>query len=164
MINTNPVSKLATGGAYILLLFVSQEVTVTIGQLGKQNFPKGYYAYTGSALGAGASLRHRISRHLKKEKCLFWHIDYLLANENVSVKAVIAVETSENMECTVNTYLKSVNGSTIAVKGFGASDCKNSCGSHLLYFPEIDETKTLVQQLVGNLHLLSGIASVVVIE
>jgi len=50
-----------------------------------QMFPKGYYCYTGSARGSGSTnLKHRIGRHLKKEKRMFWHIDYVLKNQNIN--------------------------------------------------------------------------------
>ena len=82
-------------GTYTLLLFVSKDVTVTVGRLGKRKFPRGYYSYTGSALGKGATcLKNRVARHLKKEKRCFWHIDYLLADQNVSVEAVVRARFS----------------------------------------------------------------------
>ncbi len=163
--DVNLISELSTTGIYTLLLFLSKEVTVDIGKLGKQRFPEGYYTYTGSALGKGASsLKHRIARHLRKEKRKFWHIDYLLADENVSVEAVVAAETNENMECNLNSYLKNIMGATVPVTGFGASDCKKNCGSHMLYFPEIENVDLLVQKLVRHLQSSSGILSVLVVD
>jgi len=62
------ISEISTNGVYTLLLFVAKESTVEIGKLGKQKFPRGYYSYTGSALGKGAtSLKHRLARHLRKK-------------------------------------------------------------------------------------------------
>jgi Uri superfamily endonuclease len=158
------VSQLSASGVYTLILFVSKETTVTIGRLGRQRFPIGYYSYVGSALGKGASLKHRITRHLRKEKRRFWHIDYLLADPNVSVEAVVAAETNEKMECSLNGYLKKVSGTEVPVNGFGASDCRKNCGSHLLYFPELKNADILVQKLVEHLRSLSGILSVVVVD
>jgi len=144
---------------------LQKEVTLSIGKLGKQRFPMGYYTYTGSALGKGtASLKHRIARHLRKEKRMFWHIDYLLADENVSIEAVIVAETNQNMECKINQCIKTMKGAKVQVKGFGASDCRKNCGSHLLYFPEINKADFLVQSLVGYLQSASGILSVCVIK
>jgi Uri superfamily endonuclease len=164
-IDVNPVSEFPASGIYTLLLFASKEVTLTIGKLGKQNFPRGYYTYTGSALGKGAaSLEHRIARHLRKEKRKFWHIDYLLADENVSVEAVIAAETNKKMECNINSHIKGIKGAEVPVKGFGASDCRKNCGSHLLYFPEIENADCLVQKLVRYLQSESGILSVCVVH
>jgi Uri superfamily endonuclease len=159
------IQELSTSGIYTLLLFLPKQVTLDIGKLGKQRFPRGYYTYTGSALGKGAtSLKHRVARHLRKEKRKFWHIDYLLADGNVSVEAVIATETNENMECKTNEYLKSIRGAKVQVKGFGASDCQKNCESHLLYFPEIENADLLIQKLVGHLQSASGVLSVCVIE
>jgi len=159
------IQELSTNGIYNLLLFLPKQVTLTIGKLGKQRFPIGYYTYTGSALGKGASsLKHRIARHLKKEKRRFWHIDYLLADESVSIEAVIVAETNENMECKTNQYIKTIMGAEVPVKGFGASDCRKNCESHLLYFPEIENADFLVQKLVRHLQSASGILSVCVIH
>ena len=158
-------SEFSTTGIYTLLLFLSKQVTLTIGKLGKQRFPMGYYTYTGSALGKGASsLKHRICRHLRKEKRMFWHIDYLLADENVSVEAVIVAETNENMECKTNQHMKTIMGAKVPVKGFGASDCRKNCKSHLLYFPEIENADCLVQKLVEYLQSSSDILSVYVVH
>jgi len=158
-------SEFSTTGIYTLLLFLPKEVTLTIGKLGKQRFPMGYYTYTGSALGKGASsLKHRIARHLRKEKRMFWHIDYLLADENVSVEAVIVAETNENMECKTNQHIKTIRGAKVPVKGFGASDCRKNCKSHLLYFPEIENADCLAQKLVEYLQSSSDILSVHVVN
>ena len=164
-IDVNLVSEFSTNGIYTLLLLVSEEVSLAIGKLGKQRFPRGYYTYTGSALGKGAtSLKHRIARHLRKEKRRLWHIDYLLADENVSVEAVLAAETNKKMERTINSRIKGIEGAEVPVKGFGASDCRKNCGSHLLYFPEIENADCLVQKLVRHLQSESGILSVCVLH
>ena len=163
--DVNLISDLSTTGVYTLLLFLSKKVTMDIGRLGKQRFPMGYCSYTGSAFGKGSSnLKHRIARHLKKEKRMFWHIDYLLADENVSVEAVIAAETNEKMECNTNQYMKKIMGAKVPVRGFGASDCRKKCGSHLLYFPEVEKADCLVQKLVEQSQSTSGILSVTVID
>ena len=163
-VDSKLVSQLSPRGVYTLLLFVPHETILTIGKLGKQKFPRGYYTYTGSALGNGASLKNRISRHLKKEKKMFWHIDYLLADKSVSVRAIVVAETVEKIECKVNRCLKDRNKTKVLVKGFGASDCKNSCGSHLLYFADNNEPEELIQKHVECLQGLNGVFSVVVIK
>ena len=164
-INVKLYSKLSTCGVYTLLLFFSKDTTLTVGKLGVQMFPKGYYCYTGSARGSGSTnLKHRIGRHLKKEKRMFWHIDYVLKNQNVSVEAVVAAETKKKLECNINSYLKNSRITKVLVMGFGSSDCRKNCGSHLLYFPEIKKIDCLVQGLVENLKLLKDVHSVVLIE
>ena len=97
---------------------------------------------------------------MRRKKRKFWHIDYFLGNENVSVEAVIVAETNKDMECNLNSYMKSIMGAKVPVTGFGASDCRKKCGSHLLYFPEIENVDWLVQKLVRHLQLSSGILSV----
>jgi Uri superfamily endonuclease len=131
------IQALPTNGIYTLIIFLSREICLNVGKLGQHRFPKGYYTYTGSALGKGASsLKRRISRHLQKKKRNFWHIDFLLANENATVTAVAAAQTNEKLECNLNSYIKMEGEAKILVKGFGASDCKENCESHLLYLGE----------------------------
>ena len=131
------IQALPINGIYTLIIFLSREICLNVGKLGQQKFPKGYYTYTGSALGKEASnLKRRVSRHLQKEKRNFWHIDFLLANENATITAVVAAQTNRKLECTLNRYIKREGEAKILMKGFGASDCRQSCGSHLLYFGE----------------------------
>jgi len=135
--NIGLTQALPTNGIYTLIIFLSREIRVNIGKLGQQKFPKGYYTYTGSALGKEvSSLKRRVSRHLQKEKQKFWHIDFLLANENATITAVVTAQTNRKLECTLNRYIKREGEAKILMKGFGASDCRQSCGSHLLYFGE----------------------------
>jgi Uri superfamily endonuclease len=159
------IPKLSTSGIYTLILFLPKEIELNIGKLGKKRFSAGYYTYTGSALGKGAtSLKNRIARHLRKEKRKFWHIDYLLENESVSIEVVFAAETSEDIECNINNYITKIRGAKIQVHGFGASDCRKNCGSHLLYFPEVKKADFLGQKLVELFQSSSGILSVCIIR
>ena len=142
------IKTLPTMGIYTLVLFLSKEVCLNVGRLGFQRFPKGYYTYTGSALGIGVSaLCNRVSRHLKKEKPKRWHIDFLLAHENTVVTTVVAVQTNKKAECEMNRYIKKKTEAKISCRGFGASDCKEKCESHLLYFGEED-----IKQKIARLY------------
>jgi len=124
-------------GIYTLIILVNPKSRLKVRKLGYFNFKQGYYAYTGSALGAGAtSLKRRVARHLKKEKPKNWHIDFLLANKNAKVTAVITAESSANKECQINNLIKNIQGANVPIVGFGASDCKQNCKSHLVYFGE----------------------------
>lgn len=163
-IDSTLVSELSTSGVYILLLFVKQKTLVTTGKLGKQTFPKGFYTYTGSALGKSTSLKNRLARHLKQQKKMFWHIDYLLEDKNVSIKAIVAIETMQKIECDVNSYLKNTFAPEILFKRFGSSDCKKRCGSHLLFFSESFGTEKTIQKIVGGLQELQGVLSVILIK
>lgn len=136
------LNDLPTKGIYTLIMFLPKETCLNVGNLGVCRFPRGYYAYTGSALGVGvSSLRGRVSRHLRKEKKKFWHIDFLLAYEGITLMGVVAAQTSTKLECEMNRYIKENGGAEISVPGFGASDCKQSCNSHLLHFKEDIESK-----------------------
>jgi len=138
------IQALPTKGIYTLIIVLSKETRLNVGKLGVRKFPKGYYTYTGSALGKGAtSLKQRVSRQLRKRKRNLWHIDFLLANENTTVTAVVATETNKKLECKMNRYIKMEGGAKIPVKGFGSSDCKEKCESHLLYFGE-EEIKSKI--------------------
>lgn len=161
----NEVNVKSASGVYVLFLFLQKDNTLRIGKLGKHNFPKGHYTYTGSALGTGASsLKHRVARHLRKEKRKFWHIDYLLACKKTSVEAVVAAGTDEKLECALNSHLKGIEDAEVPVQGFGASDCRDSCGSHLLFFPEMCDIECLVMEAVGYLRSLVDVSSVEVIR
>lgn len=100
---------------------------------------KGYYAYTGSAVGKGAvSLRQRVARHLRKKKTKHWHIDHLLTCRKAKVTALVACTSVINKECKINKAIQNIQGATIPINGFGASDCRHDCRSHLAYFGEDD--------------------------
>ncbi|MGC9780719.1 MAG: DUF123 domain-containing protein [Candidatus Heimdallarchaeota archaeon] len=57
-------------GTYLLFLQVKEDVTVEIGSLGKQTFPKSNYIYVGLALGPGG-LEKRLYRHKRKKRNFF---------------------------------------------------------------------------------------------
>lgn len=108
---------------YQLQIEVAQPVRIAVGRLGTFLFPAGLYVYTGSAR---RNIEARIARHLSKKKTLRWHIDYLLASPKAKV---VSVKRSSQAECDLN---QKVRGEVL-VPGFGASDCRNGCGSHLQY-------------------------------
>jgi Uri superfamily endonuclease len=108
---------------YQLDIAVERPVTLTIGRLGEFLFPAGSYIYTGSAR---RNMDARIARHLRREKTLRWHIDWLLAALAVNV---VAVRRYRAEECLLNQKVRGV----VLVPGFGASDCRSGCGSHLRY-------------------------------
>lgn len=126
-----PLLLLPVKGVYTILIELKEDSVIRIGSLGLVGLKKGYYAYTGSAVGRGAlSLRRRVLRHLKKEKKLKWHIDYLTSSKLSMVIGIVASEASKSFECAVASAMNSL---TSFVKGFGCSDC--SCSSHLAILP-----------------------------
>jgi Uri superfamily endonuclease len=122
-------------GIYNLIILLLKDKTITIGKLGKFSFPKGYYVYTGSAR---KNLSSRIERHKRKDnKKLKWHIDYLLNCKYAEIKNVRIYNNGKSDECSLNKKIMKLKSAEIIVKGFGSSDCKNSCPAHLIYFKNI---------------------------
>lgn len=117
-------------GVYTLVLGITEDLSLRVGALGVMEFPTGLYAYTGSALGVGG-LDARISRHLRRAKKVFWHIDHLTSGWGVGVLAFVKAEARRRMECEVNGAIFSRLGAT-PFSGFGSSDCRASCLGHLL--------------------------------
>jgi Uri superfamily endonuclease len=119
------------GGCYTLVIVLSKQRSIRVGKLGKSLFAKGTYLYTGSAM---AGLRRRITRHLRKRKKLRWHIDYLLNCAAVAVKDVMIHSSSTRQECLHNKRIFRLPGARVTLPGFGSSDCRAGCPSHLIYF------------------------------
>ena len=107
--------------SYQITFEIEKDSEIIVGKLGKFVFPKGIYIYTGSAK---SNIDKRISRHKSKTKKMHWHIDYVLVSPSCKI---ISIEKSELPECRLN---QTVEGEII-VPGFGSSDCKNKCQSHL---------------------------------
>lgn len=128
-------------GIYVLLLHLQSPRRVTVGALGEHTFAAGWYAYAGSAHGAGG-LDARLTRHFAREKRLRWHIDYLLRAAD-SVSAWTAPLPGD-WECEWARRLAATPGAATPVPGFGASDCR--CASHLVCFatrPALDLMRLL---------------------
>jgi len=148
--------ELPRKGTYTLVILLEKKARMEVQKYGSFILQKGYYTYTGSALGDGSvSLQNRIARHLKKRKVKHWHIDFLLVNKNAAVIAVVAAGNSVNRECQVNDAIKNVEGATVPIVGFGASDCKHNCGSHLVYF----RGENVTEKIVGRYKDLFGVGA-----
>ena len=124
-------------GRYILIIKLPEEQTITIGSLKARHFPRGYYAYVGSAM---SGFKARISRHLKGNKKRHWHIDYLL--EKASINGISLSETNDRAECTI---AQALNHQFDSVPGFGCSDCR--CHSHLFFANESQMKSTIMATL-----------------
>ncbi len=114
-------------GCYVLLLRLEQERSIAVGRLGRFRFPRGYYAYVGSAM---RGIEKRIARHLREDRRRHWHLDYLL--ELAEPLAVFKIASAERCECALAEVVGSLEGACTPVRGFGSSDC--SCGAHLFHF------------------------------
>ncbi len=119
----------ADSGAYRLVLRLDRTVVVTPGRLGERRLSRGSYLYLGSAKRA---LSKRVARHrrLAEEKTgrLHWHIDWLLTHPDVRLIRIDTVDGGD--ECALARGIATLGGSE-AVRGFGATDCRQRCPAHL---------------------------------
>lgn len=118
-----------------------------VGALGVLEFPRGFYAYCGSAMGG---LGARINRHLRKEKKVRWHVDYLL--EKGRITKVLYAETNERLECQLANGLNNVFN---AYPGFGSSDCR--CPSHLFFSEELSALQEKATEVFSGLLQEGGL-------
>jgi len=127
-------------GIYVLVISVNKNISVNIGALGNVHFERGLYAYVGSAQN---SLEKRVERHLRKKgKRSFWHIDYLLNNDAVSIMKVFYEEAARSEECKV---AEKIDKEGVPVRRFGSSDCK--CRSHLFKVEGYDFLRKFMHEL-----------------
>ena len=115
-------------GTYALIIALATPTAIEVGRLGRFAFPAGYYVYVGSAQGG---LRARVRRHLRGEKRLRWHIDYLLAH--AEVVEVWYAHGAERVECQWNRAVQRLPRAQAVAPRFGSSDCR--CSAHLTHFP-----------------------------
>jgi Uri superfamily endonuclease len=127
---TSDTTPERTSGTYLLLLKARQRTKVQIGKLGELSIEPGFYVYSGSAFGPGG-LGARVGRHLRLNKKLRWHIDYIRPR----VDDVIAYYQPDSRSECLFAYELMIAGGEIPMKGFGSSDCK--CESHLVYFIDL---------------------------
>ena len=121
----------ATGtakGNYILQLILEKGKEIAVGKSKKQFFESGYYLYIGSAFGGGG-VKSRLDRHLRSEKKLHWHIDYLLLETKIVSAWFILLDYS--IEHKIAAELQKSKSFKVAVERFGSSDC--NCVTHLFF-------------------------------
>jgi Uri superfamily endonuclease len=118
--------KIILKGTYCLLINLNKNQPIKIGKKGEIQFKQGVYVYVGSALN---SLRGRIKRHLRKNKKIHWHVDYLLDNPRTQVIEVFYSGDGVKHECELATQIAQKGEE---IMGFGCSDC--NCQAHLFYF------------------------------
>ncbi len=114
-------------GSYCLIAFLPEACTI---QFGKNTafFPRGWYAYVGSAM---KGLEKRMARHARQEKKKHWHIDFFL--EKARVCALLAMPSPRREECEKSKALEKIGGIVVAEK-FGSTDCR--CKTHLYFFAQ----------------------------
>ena len=120
-------------GTYLLVMELPNETSLQVGKLGMVDFKKGCYVYVGSALNG---LEQRIQRHLRSQKKIHWHIDYLLPF--TTMVDVFYKESNRKEECVI---AQEVANNLSSVPGFGCSDC--ICQSHLFYGSSQEVLRTI---------------------
>lgn len=108
-------------GSYLLVMQLQNDTSVLVGKLRLVEFQKGCYVYVGSALNG---LEQRIQRHLRRQKKIHWHIDYLLPF--TKVVDIFYKESTRREECMMAQEFERI---FTGIPGFGCSDC--ACKSHL---------------------------------
>jgi len=126
-------------GVYILVIKLDKDIHVSVGAMGKSTFKKGLYAYVGSAQN---NLEKRVSRHLRKKKHMFWHVDYLLDNDRTKVVEVFHKQADKKEECTI---AKVIGKKGEPIDGFGSSDC--NCKSHLFHIKDYEFLREFMRVL-----------------
>ena len=133
-------------GVYCLLMLLAEDASLRVGALGRVSFPKGVYAYVGSAQGG---IEQRVRRHLGETKRMRWHIDYFLSVARTVT--VVSVPTDrKSSECAIAKSLLRSPAAQAVVRGFGSSDCR--CESHLIHF-EGDEYEDILEMIVGHVSM-----------
>ena len=102
-------------GIYVLIIELKKARGIAVGKRGDVlRFRAGFYGYIGSALNG---LENRLKRHLRAEKKVNWHIDYLL--EKAAIYGIIYAQTTEKKECAL---AREMSSRLLTIQGFGCSD------------------------------------------
>jgi Uri superfamily endonuclease len=123
-------------GTYLLWFDVTDTVRFPDLRFRLATLPPGTYVYIGSALGPGG-LQARLRRHTglgagRQPQRRHWHVDHLTAQ--VRPAHVGFVASPDRLECAWIAALHAA-GALWAIDGFGSSDCRQGCRTHLLAIP-----------------------------
>ncbi len=113
-------------GIYVLIVRILTTTHLRVGSLGVVEVPEGYVVYVGSAWGFGG-LKSRLSRHVRRDKAIKWHIDYITCSHFARVEAIVYAEYArrELEHVLAMEFSKLFKPLT---RGFGSSDCR--CIAH----------------------------------
>jgi Uri superfamily endonuclease len=151
----------AEAGSYLLWLHSPRTQDLTVGRLGRFNFPSGEYFYLGSAQGPGG-LRTRLGRHLLGSGKPHWHIDHLRAATQVrgfgyqTRLGQSGAVSHLPLECDWSQKLAMLSQGSLPVPGFGASDCRSGCAAHLVHFSagSLQKIQTFADQIEIRLRII----------
>lgn len=135
-------------GSYVLVLRLTNRKQINIGRLGNFSLRPGYYVYVGSAFGPGG-LSARLHHHLRPVRRGHWHVDHL--RKVAQVEQIWYAEQETRREHEWAALLEAMPGMSIAILGFGSSDCR--CQGHLFYAsakPDSDVFARLIRTRFPN--------------
>jgi len=132
-----------------LVIKISEDLKIRVGRLGEVSFKEGDYIYIGSAKGC---LEARLRRHLRKDKKIYWHIDYLLKSKKTKILQIWIID--KKMECQTAEVFCQDPTTEIIKKGFGSSDCK--CLSHFFYIKNKERTEKISKEIGFSRRTESG--------
>ncbi len=119
-------------GYYLLIFRIHRKITINTRGNKVFSLNPGVYVYIGSAYGPGG-LRSRITRHLRRDKKLFWHVDYLSTNNFVKLIGFVVIIVTSRKSIDLESLLsKEMQKYLEPIVGFGCSD-KRKDKSHLYY-------------------------------
>jgi Uri superfamily endonuclease len=116
-----------------LVIKVIRKIKINIGKLDEVVFNKGTYIYVGSGKGefGGSELINRVLRHIRQNKKIRWHIDYLLNSHFTRIKNIGLIFSNVISECDLIRKIIDLFV-TEPISNFGSTDCINNCPSHLV--------------------------------
>ena len=128
-----PKTTDSDSGVYCLVIECNTQSKIDCRSFNNIIFPKGYYYYAGSAQ---KNLSKRIERHIRRDKKIHWHIDYLTAHPDFIIKEVLLFkDKKKSFECLLSKDLNNKFGLITGALNFGNSDC-DKCATHLYYSPK----------------------------
>lgn len=137
---------MAEKGAYILILQLDEQRTISFGSTRTLDCPAGFYCYTGSAYGPGGY--KRVDRHRERFETSsptdpHWHIDYLI---DAATQIRGDLRQDDGSECGLAAALADrMDG----ISQIGATDC--DCDTHLFWTDEQPVLETTLDRIDGNL-------------
>jgi Uri superfamily endonuclease len=136
-------------GTYVLVSHASQMKRLEIGRLGTFTIVPGYYAYVGSAFGAGG-LRARAGHHLESTANPHWHVDYLL--RCVTPLEVWYTTDDRRLEHQWAELFDNASQFRVPIPRFGSSDYHRTRSSHLFYSKRQPAFRWFERQLAEQLE------------
>ncbi|TAK86530.1 MAG: GIY-YIG nuclease family protein [Betaproteobacteria bacterium] len=119
-------------GTYALVCRSSREARIQVGRLGVLPIRRGYYVYVGSAFGPGG-VHARVARHVRRSPNRHWHVDCLWPV--LRIEEIWYSYDPARREHDWARILSHAMGGSIALRRFGASDCR--CEAHLVFFDKL---------------------------